>query len=798
MAAYLTLLGGAPYYLTLFPIRVLHHVVMTALLAGWLIHRIRIGRGLPRTPLDLWLVGVAALYGIATITSRDPRVSFEVLWFPLHFLLAYYVMAALIEAGRTRLLLEAQFLMAAVVVIAAGMQLASWWFGLNLVPETSVGWNAALGQGILPLESPRLYLPLGVTTWLAAYTAPLALFAVVKGLTEQQRDLRVGLGLLAVLLVVVMLLTGSRGGVISLGAAGAVLILLRILSSDRFRRLSRTRQLLFVMTPALVFALLGAGVLLWTQTRGSDGSDRLRLGLWRGAIDIISDAPLTGVGPGMFGRVYREVRDPEYVDDRLGTAHNVLLNTAAETGIVSALLLVGIGGAVTQVWWRRWRKAQGAARLRLEGAFSALVGFVVQSQFDLFTATPIILLIVLLTAYICVEPDRIPSDSGTRIRLAGASAALIAVAVFGVVLLNWDRAHGLLLASVRDPGGDSQTFADEAAAIDPGLRLYPLWSAYLRGDSQSLTEALALEPTWDIGWLHVAETAEQAGDYAGALAALGRVRSVSWVSPGALHWARIAEQEAAAPTTEIVSAYRSAIDWAGLPLSEFWNETPLRREALLRYMDETDLDLRYRVAQVHFPERLDGIHALALESESGSAWWVQGESALTVTGDAAAAVELFQRAVAAVPSNGDYRASLARAQVAAGQMADAEAALLLADLLGTAHEYPNAIRAQMAATLPERQRWWAAALPPRVQSQNFEGLLYLGRVADFQIPAIYQFPGPGTRAMQSWYDLAQSYLDAADADGAVNVLRAIIAYAPDETNARQQLDAIVQREAQSS
>ncbi|MCS7071966.1 MAG: O-antigen ligase family protein, partial [Anaerolinea sp.] len=543
VAAYLTLLGGSPYYLTVFPVRVLHHIAMTALLAGWLIHRIRAGKGLPRTPLDWWLAGTVGIYAVTTIFSRDPRVSFEVLWFPLQFILIFYVLAALIAAGRVRLLLEAQFLMAAVVVIAAGFQLASWWFGLNLVPDTAVGWNAALARGILPLESPLLFLPLGVTTWLAAYTAPLALFAGVKALTEKQRDLRIGLLLLAFMLLIVMLLTGSRGGVISLGAGVALLLLLRITGSDQFRRLRRSQQIVFVLLPALIAAVVGAGVLIWTQARASDGSDILRMGLWRGALTITRDQPLTGVGPGMFGRVYREVRDPQFVDDRLGTAHNVFLNTTAETGIGGALILVGVGITVTRVWWRRWRASSGADRLRLEGAYAALTGLVVQSQFDLFTATPIMLLMIFLTAFICVEPGSALQTRRNRLAQMAAGAALIAVIGFGVLLLHWDRAHALLLESVRtDDREAALALAQRAADLDPGMRLYLLWIAYLQGDRASLQNALALEPTWDIGWMHLAAIEEQAGDLQAALAALDRVRSWSHASPAALHWARLAEE----------------------------------------------------------------------------------------------------------------------------------------------------------------------------------------------------------------------------------------------------------------
>ena len=40
-----------------------------------------------------------------------------------------------------------------------------------------------------------------------------------------------------------------------------------------------------------------------------------------------------------FGRAYRLTRDPTYIDNRLGTAHNFYLNSLAENGILGGLAL---------------------------------------------------------------------------------------------------------------------------------------------------------------------------------------------------------------------------------------------------------------------------------------------------------------------------------------------------------------------------------------------------------------------------------------------------------------------------
>lgn len=66
-----------------------------------------------------------------------------------------------------------------------------------------------------------------------------------------------------------------------------------------------------------------------------------RLVLWDAAIEMVKTNPLTGIGAGNFS-----VRVRDFVDYQQDTAHNLYLNTAAETGLASVLLLLLTFGAV--------------------------------------------------------------------------------------------------------------------------------------------------------------------------------------------------------------------------------------------------------------------------------------------------------------------------------------------------------------------------------------------------------------------------------------------------------------------
>lgn len=794
-AAYLLLIGGA-YYTQIFAVRAFQHVFVTVLLGGWLLLRLVRRRGLPTTPLNPLLYLNVIVWLVAALASADPRMALENVWQPLIGLLLFFVMVDLFQGGGERLLLDTQFLLAALVVILAGAQLGSWWFGWGF-GTPRLGWASVLGTDLpLPLTPPRLYVPLGVSTWLAAYVAPLAVLAFAWGVAARKRSTRGGFLIFAALLAAVMLLTSSRGGWISLGAGAAAFAGLQLLRDERLRRLAQRYAL-----PLLIVALALVGVAVFVLTRlsaevGHFSGDVLRFDLWRGALAITRDHPLLGVGPGEFGHVYRSYRDPAYLDNRFSTAHNFYFNTLAETGIVGALVALALGGLLLRTWWRGWRGAETRAeQVRLAGALAALVGFGAQSFFDTFTSLPLVLLALLLAAY-CVTPRArsvLPAMSPGRGSRLAAAAALILLLVFGVGLLRSDQAQAAFNESIRS---GSLAAAEQADALDPGLHLYTLQVAALTGlhsDAASAIplyqRALELEPTWDVGWINLAALYQRQGATAQALAALQQADAIDHNNGALLNWARLAETTGAAPPDAIEAAYRRFLDGSpGLPLSSFWTATELRRQVLFAYVDARPLpEQRYRLVAEHDPAGRAALVPAA--PQSAGEWWIVGEYALTVTGDAAQAERAFSTALAVNTDElfvGDLYAARARARLLSDP-AGAARDLNLADLVGVSYEEPNAIRAQLTTDAAERRRLLAAAVPLRVIDQNFEGVVFGGRVAGFDLLPEMRLPGPGHSLMQPWYDLAADDLAAGLTDEAATVYRAILERAPEEAAARAAL-----------
>jgi tetratricopeptide (TPR) repeat protein len=91
------------------------------------------------------------------------------------------------------------------------------------------------------------------------------------------------------------------------------------------------------------------------QRGGKLKSLAFRLDYWHGALEIFSQHPITGIGPGQFGQAYPSVK-PIRAAEEVAHCHNWLLNVAAEWGVVG---LVGTLAALVLPVWVWLRRRQG-------------------------------------------------------------------------------------------------------------------------------------------------------------------------------------------------------------------------------------------------------------------------------------------------------------------------------------------------------------------------------------------------------------------------------------------------------
>ncbi|MBI5265692.1 MAG: O-antigen ligase family protein, partial [candidate division Zixibacteria bacterium] len=135
-------------------------------------------------------------------------------------------------------------------------------------------------------------------------------------------------------------------------------------------------MVLAVAIVALLFAILVPSMIERAYERFDaaasakpGGTMLLRMTLWKAALRVFADHPLTGIGPGLFRTVDQYYGSlmfgPTHIYVRGLSAHNLLLHYLAESGLVGALALLMFFGNQFRLARRLWRSTTSAERLPL-------------------------------------------------------------------------------------------------------------------------------------------------------------------------------------------------------------------------------------------------------------------------------------------------------------------------------------------------------------------------------------------------------------------------------------------------
>lgn len=208
----------------------------------------------------------------------------------------------------------------------------------------------------------------------------------------------------AALMGVALIMTGSRGGIISLGA---MLLFLATLTGFGLRRArggrgghaadsgqegGRTRRGLFVraaLSFGLVLALLLGTILLggeaalsrFVGTVNSDDPTTGRSHFWSMTLEMIRDRPLLGTGLGAFGVVYTryDTRNGAY---RLEQAHNDYLQIVSDAGVMGLALGLFFVVALFRMGFARCQSEDPFRRGVAVGALAGCFAVLIHSFFD--------------------------------------------------------------------------------------------------------------------------------------------------------------------------------------------------------------------------------------------------------------------------------------------------------------------------------------------------------------------------------------------------------------------------------
>ena len=375
----------------------------------------------PRRVSLLLLVAVAlplATSVVASLISPYPSISWPA---TLRLLsgegcLLLFVALASNPVGRRHLITTIGALAVIGVAVYLWMVLTMWreWLDLGL-PLAAIPLRPANRGGILPIP-----------TWfgdMALMTVPLTAYAAWRR-GGSWKAFACGL---VVATAVALLITGTR----SLWLFAAVVWLIGAIALSR-RRIS----------PVAIAIAVVIGVAAASQTTLLSQSirslDEGRISAYRSAFNQFASSPILGVGQGLYPlRRLAEPIDPlAYL--AFPSAHNVIFNTAAETGLVGLVALLAAAALAGVVLRRQLTAWNGDGRFALVCALS-LLPVILHALVDVVFEVPGLLVLATAVGGLALAPSLpigTPDGSqshGDNGRVAGGLVTVLSVAGLLVV-----------------------------------------------------------------------------------------------------------------------------------------------------------------------------------------------------------------------------------------------------------------------------------------------------------------------------------------------------------------------------
>ncbi len=288
------------------------------LLAAWPL-RLWYGRRRP-TLLDGPIALFAAGLLVGMYASVDYRLSWEAL---LSFGAAILLFYAIINQTSPRYVVTIT-----VLGVAVGFAAIPWVFGQGQIPPNKLlaynQWAVDLAARLFPRVGPYSPHMNGLAGGLGA------VIPLVGGVFLCARSvwLRLGSGLALFLLLSTVLMSGSRGGWIGLGAAIFALAVLRF----------RWLLLLLPLAAVAAYTMLSTGAFetgdLLSVTSGQTLIGRSEV--WRTSFDMLAEVPFTGVGLASYPLVYAFYTPPS-LPVGVTNPHNALLQVYSDTGLLGTV-----------------------------------------------------------------------------------------------------------------------------------------------------------------------------------------------------------------------------------------------------------------------------------------------------------------------------------------------------------------------------------------------------------------------------------------------------------------------------
>ncbi|MEP7290964.1 MAG: O-antigen ligase family protein [Chloroflexota bacterium] len=544
-------------------------IVLGVVVVTWLAIRWRSKFRWHHTPLDLPILLWVAAFAVSLLANAESwrRIAIG-LWYVGLYIGVWYVLQDALANHKLR----REWLVDALLI--AG------------VPVGFVGFaqvELALTSG---LALPRPVGTLGNANALAGFLVLLLPFAAGRLMLARTPLTRMLLAVYSVAILLLLLLSFSRGGWLGAGVALVVWASLRFPLSKWWGKRRRRYKLALVAAGILIAA---GGLLVVVQSFGLGGRGLdLRAWIYETALHMIGERPLTGSGLFTFGAGLARLNSLPPFEPH-SHAHNILLNVAAELGIVGVLALVLTAWVILRAALRLRHTPDPIAVM----GFAAFAGFAAHQMVDL----PAMMPALALFAFIALALFVLPGAEVVRSRARWQPALVAALALLLTATGIWSALQYSSLVAALSDGigrGDYRAAAERIEALsesDPALAIYPqqagmlLGLAAADGDADAARAAVEqfrrytrLEPSYASGWANLAAMYFANGDLTPAADAMRKAVDLAPQS-GSLVYRYGVYSEAANDALNARAAYTHLLALnPDAPILPDWDQSPLRRE----------------------------------------------------------------------------------------------------------------------------------------------------------------------------------------------------------------------------
>ncbi len=361
---------------------VLHLIGFAA--AGAVAVRVVRGLDVPRTPLELPILGLLAAFALATAGAINLGMS-------LRAMAAITAFAAMLPVALIAIRYRPTWvgLVTSVPVLALAIPT------LVVLVGRRIEWVLVGAPGLPPLRLLAEGTPFGSVAVPPFILIPAWALAGLIEPGRPRRAIRIGLVVVGLPLVV---LSGSRSAWLAIAAGVAVGVLPWAWSHRRLIRWPARVTPLGIVVGAASLGVATLAFVLVLPRLTAVTSLLYRGALWRDTLTAWGSDPLTGIGPGFMAYARQAAATDFSFPVRQPHSHNLLLGVLGDAGVIGlAAGLLAIGSLV--VLAGPWRSRTGRGRT----AAVVLVGIGIGGLFEDLTFLPGFNLLVILLIAVALE-----------------------------------------------------------------------------------------------------------------------------------------------------------------------------------------------------------------------------------------------------------------------------------------------------------------------------------------------------------------------------------------------------------